>query len=87
VLRTILRPPSDVGLHDVTTIEEWHLAVCFYPYFVTGVLRKDGEGCDMEAKLKGLSKFAWFESQPIATTTEPVGFVSDVPRHVPRDKS
>ena len=41
MLRTILAPPADMCLEDISSIQEGHLAVWLYPELEPGMLGKD----------------------------------------------
>jgi hypothetical protein len=46
-------------LHNMTSIQEWHLSIGFDPDLVAGVFGKDGEGGDVESEFASLGELAW----------------------------
>lgn len=58
MLRAVLRPSSNVGLDNMSSVEERHLAIGLDPDLVAGVLGKDWEGGNVQAELEGLGELA-----------------------------
>ena len=59
MLGTILGPPPDVCLYNMPSIEEWHLAICLDPYFVSCVFSEVRKRGDVQAEFTRLGKLSW----------------------------
>lgn len=58
VLRAVLTPSSDMGLDNISTVQERHLSVLLDPHLVSRMGRNHIQCGDMDSELAGLGELA-----------------------------